>query len=82
VITRLTASAEGGRLGKGTVSYPEGGDAAGRRHLTTLSNIYLHEVDKWLRRIRPARVGRTFMVRYADDFVMARATGGRIKSSG
>jgi hypothetical protein len=35
-----------------------------------LSNIYLHEVlDKWfVESVQPACQGRTFMVRYADDF--------------
>lgn len=37
-----------------------------------LSNIYLHEVlDKWfVESVQPACKGKTFMVRYADDFVM------------
>ncbi|MCA1600331.1 MAG: RNA-directed DNA polymerase [Acidobacteria bacterium] len=37
-----------------------------------LSNIYLHEVlDKWfVENVRPACWGRTFMVRFADDFVI------------
>ena len=37
-----------------------------------LSNIYLHEVlDTWfVRDVQPACGGRTFMVRFADDFVM------------
>ena len=37
-----------------------------------LSNIYLHEVlDKWfVEAVQPACGGRTFMVRFADDFIM------------
>ncbi len=37
-----------------------------------LANIYLHEVlDKWfVKEIQPRLKGRSFMIRYADDFVM------------
>lgn len=41
-------------------------------HSPLISNIYLHEVlDKWfVESVQPACQGKTFMVRYADDFVM------------
>ncbi len=46
------------------------GTAPKRR--TGLANIYLHEVlDKWfVESVQPACKGRTFMVRFADDFIM------------
>ena len=57
---------------KGDVSYPEEGTPQGGVISPLLSNIYLHEVlDKWfVESVQPACQGRTFMVRYADDFVM------------
>ena len=38
-----------------------------------LANVYLHEVlDLWFHReVRPRLRGRAFLVRYADDFVIA-----------
>jgi hypothetical protein len=38
-----------------------------------LANIYLHEVldDWWVKEVLPRLRGRAFVVRYADDFVMA-----------
>ena len=61
-----------GVLEKGEVSYPEEGTPQGGVISPLLSNIYLHEVlDKWfVESVQPACVGRTFMVRWADDFVM------------
>ncbi len=57
---------------KGEVSYPKEGTPQGGVISPLLSNIYLHEVlDKWfVESVQPACQGRTFMVRYADDFVM------------
>jgi group II intron reverse transcriptase/maturase len=73
VITRLIAKwLKAGVLEKGTVSYPEEGTPQGGVISPLLSNIYLHEVlDKWfVESVQPACGGRTFMVRWADDFVM------------
>jgi RNA-directed DNA polymerase len=57
---------------KGNVSYPEEGTPQGGVISPVLSNIYLHEVlDKWfVESVQPACGGRTFMVRFADDFIM------------
>ena len=54
------------------MSYPEEGTPQGGVISPLLSNIYLHEVlDKWfVESVQPACGGRTFMVRFADDFVM------------
>jgi len=73
VITRLIGKwLKAGVWEKGTVSYPEQGTPQGGVISPLLSNIYLHEVlDKWfVESVQPACRGRTFMVRYADDFVM------------
>ena len=54
------------------MSYPDVGTPQGGVISPLLSNIYLHEVlDKWfVESVQPACGGRTFMVRWADDFVM------------
>jgi group II intron reverse transcriptase/maturase len=73
VINRLIAKwIKAGVWEKGQVSYPEEGTPQGGVISPILSNIYLHEVlDKWfIESIQPACKGRTFMVRFADDFIM------------
>ena len=73
VITRLVAKwLKAGVWEKGQVSYPENGTPQGGVISPLLSNIYLHEVlDKWfVQSVRPACGGGSFMVRFADDFVM------------
>jgi group II intron reverse transcriptase/maturase len=73
VIDRLIAKwLKAGVWEKGNVSYPEEGTPQGGVISPLLSNIYLHEVlDKWfVESVQPACGGRTFMVRWADDFVM------------
>ena len=73
VITRLIAKwLKAGVWENGEVSYPEEGTPQGGVISPLLSNIYLHEVlDKWfVESVQPACGGRTFMVRWADDFIM------------
>lgn len=73
VIGRLIAKwLKAGVWEKGTVSYPGEGTPQGGVISPLLSNIYLHEVlDKWfVESVQPACGGRTFMVRFADDFIM------------
>jgi group II intron reverse transcriptase/maturase len=73
VIERLIAKwLKAGVWEKGNVSYPEEGTPQGGVISPLLSNIYLHEVlDKWfVESVQPACGGKTFMVRWADDFVM------------
>jgi group II intron reverse transcriptase/maturase len=73
VINRLVAKwLKAGVWEKGNVSYPEEGTPQGGVISPLLSNIYLHEVlDKWfVESVQPACGGRTFMVRFADDFIM------------
>ena len=73
VITRLIGKwLKAGVWEKGEVSYPEKGTPQGGVISPLLSNIYLHEVlDKWfIESVQPACKGKTFMVRFADDFIM------------
>lgn len=54
-------------------SQPDAGTPQGGVVSPLLANIYLHEaVDKWFERdVKPRLASRAFMVRYADDLVMA-----------
>ena len=55
------------------LSYPEQGTPQGGVISPLLANIYLDEVlDQWFEQdVKPRLKGRTFMVRYADDAVLA-----------
>jgi RNA-directed DNA polymerase len=59
---------EDGQLRQGTEGSPQGGVIS-----PLLSNIYLHHVlDEWFEtEVRPRLQGRSILVRYADDLVMA-----------
>ena len=73
VITRLIGKwLKAGVWEDGKVSYPQEGTPQGGVVSPILSNIYLHEVlDKWfVEMVQPRCRGRTFMVRFADDFIM------------
>ena len=63
---------QAGVLDLGQLSYPEDGTPQGGVISPLLANIYLHYVlDDWyVESVKPCMKGRTFMVRYADDFVM------------
>jgi group II intron reverse transcriptase/maturase len=56
----------------GEITYPEMGTPQGGSISPILSNIYLHYVlDEWfVEEIQPRLKGKSFMVRFADDFVM------------
>lgn len=57
---------EEGKWSKTDKGTPQGGIIS-----PLLSNIYLHEVlDMWYLSIKPLLVGKSFLVRYADDWVM------------
>ncbi len=62
-----------GVLEKGVFYRPEDGTPQGGVISPLLANIYLHEVlDKWFENeVKPCLKGRGFLVRYADDFVLA-----------
>jgi len=55
-----------------TLSYPQEGTPQGGIVSPLLSNIYLHYVlDEWFSEvIQPRLKGRSFIIRYADDFVL------------
>lgn len=59
---------EGGVVNRATVGTPQGGVIS-----PLLANIYLHEVLDcwWVGEVLPRLRGRAFLIRYADDFVMA-----------
>jgi group II intron reverse transcriptase/maturase len=62
-----------GVLEAGEIHHPEAGTPQGGVASPILANIFLHEVlDVWFEREVKARLkGRAFMIRYADDAVLA-----------
>jgi RNA-directed DNA polymerase len=61
-----------GVLEEGQLSFPEAGTPQGGVISPLLANVYLHYVlDVWFaREVQPRLKGRSFLVRYADDFIM------------
>jgi len=61
-----------GILESGNISYPDEGTQQGSIVSPVLSNIYLHYVlDEWFsEQIQPLLKGKSFIVRYADDFIL------------
>jgi group II intron reverse transcriptase/maturase len=61
-----------GVMEDGSVSYPETGSPQGGVISPLLANIYLHYVlDVWFNgEVQPRMRGRSYLIRYADDFVM------------
>ena len=73
VLTRLIGKwLNAGVLENGECRSNENGTPQGGVISPLLANIYLHEVlDKWfVKEIQPRLKGRSFLIRYADDFVM------------
>jgi RNA-directed DNA polymerase len=62
-----------GVLEAGQIHHPEAGTPQGGVVSPILANIFLHEVlDVWFeRKVKPRLKGRAFMIRYADDAVLA-----------
>ena len=62
-----------GVMEDGALSYPNSGTPQGGVISPLLANVYLHEVlDKWFEgMVKPELEGKGFLIRYADDFVMA-----------
>ena len=56
----------------GCVSYPDSGSPQGGVISPLLANVYLHYVlDTWFERdVQPCLVGRAYLIRFADDFVI------------
>jgi RNA-directed DNA polymerase len=61
-----------GVLEDGCVTHPEQGSPQGGVVSPILSNVFLHYVlDDWFEReVQPRLKGHSFLIRYADDFVM------------
>jgi len=61
-----------GVMESGNISYPDEGTPQGGIISPILSNIYLHYVlDEWFsEQIQPLLIGKSFMIRFADDFIM------------
>jgi group II intron reverse transcriptase/maturase len=61
-----------GVLEDGCVTHPDEGSPQGGVISPMLSNVFLHYVlDDWFEReVQPRLKGRSFLIRYADDFVM------------
>jgi RNA-directed DNA polymerase len=61
-----------GVLEEGAVWYPEAGTPQGGVISPILANVYLHEVlDIWFEHeVKPRLQGRSFLVRFADDFLI------------
>ncbi len=61
-----------GVLDDGGLTVPEAGTPQGGVISPLLANVYLHYVlDVWFEReVKPLLKGRSFLIRYADDFVM------------
>jgi RNA-directed DNA polymerase len=61
-----------GVLEEGSLTFPEAGTPQGGVISPLLANVYLHYVlDVWFtQEVQPRLRGRSFLVRYADDFVM------------
>ncbi|MBL7113496.1 MAG: group II intron reverse transcriptase/maturase [Bacteroidales bacterium] len=61
-----------GTMESGNISYPDHGTQQGSVISPILSNIYLHYVlDEWFsEQIQPLLKGKSFIVRYADDFIL------------
>jgi len=73
VIRRLIGKwLHAGVLDRGQLSYPEEGTPQGGVISPLLANIYLHYVlDCWyVESVKPRMKGRTFLVRFADDFIL------------
>jgi len=64
---------DAGVMESGNISYPKSGSPQGGVVSPILSNLYLHEVmDKWFTKdVLPRLRGRAFLVRYADDQLIA-----------
>lgn len=62
-----------GIMEEGTTHYPDEGTPQGGVISPLLANVYLHEtMDKWFeQQVKPRLRGRSVMIRYADDIVVA-----------
>lgn len=61
-----------GVVEKDNIHYPDCGSPQGGSISPMIANIFLHHVlDEWyVKQVRPRLAGRSFLVRFADDFVL------------
>jgi len=74
VILRLIGKwLNAGVLEEGVLTIPDDGTPQGGVISPLLANIFLHYVlDEWFEKeVRPRLTGEAFVIRYADDFVIA-----------
>ncbi|MCH8531008.1 MAG: group II intron reverse transcriptase/maturase [Saccharospirillum sp.] len=72
-----------GVVEKDSIHYPACGSPQGGSISPMIANIFLHHVlDEWyVKQVRPRLAGRSFLVRFADDFVLgceSEADGARL----
>src|SRR5438105_1860296 len=67
----------------GVLTHPETGVVQGGVISPILANIFLHDVlDEWFARaVRPRMKGRSFLIRFADDFVIGCELAGDARRS-
>jgi RNA-directed DNA polymerase len=73
VIIRLIGRwLKAGVVEEGSVSYPSCGSPQGGVISPLIANIFLHHaLDEWfVKQVKPRLKGRSFLVRYADDFIL------------
>ena len=81
VLCLIRAWLKAGVMEEGKVTHPDRGSPQGGVISPTLSNIFLHEVDRqWCRRDGVV-VGDVRLVRYADDMVLLARTGQRARAA-
>lgn len=61
-----------GVVDAGKLTHPDAGTPQGGVASPLLSNIFLHHVlDEWfVRDVQPRLKGRSFLIRFADDFII------------
>jgi len=74
VLRLIRAWLKAGVMEEGKVSHPDRGSPQGGVISPTLSNIFLHEVDRQWCRSDGVAVGNVRLVRYADDMVLLART--------
>ena len=74
VLRLIRAWLKAGVMEEGKVTHPDRGSPQGRVISPTLSNIFLHEVDRQWCRSDGVALGNVRLVRYADDMVLLART--------
>src|SRR5438034_1058891 len=77
VLRLIRAWLKAGVMEEGKVTHPDRGSPQGGVISPTLSNIFLHEVDRQWCRSDGVALGNVWLVRYADDMVCWRKRSAR-----